>query len=65
MDLVLRLCGANCLGKTLYGGHDFDRWEQETRSHVPAWMAFDFRTMYQAYFDSRLRFNRQPGVALD
>ena len=40
------------LGKNVrYGGHHFDRWEQEMRSHVPAWMAFDFRTMYQAYFD--------------
>ena len=40
------------LGKNVrYGGHDFDRWEQEMRSHVPAWMAFDLRTMYQAYFD--------------
>ena len=40
------------LGKNVrYGGQDFDRWEQEMRSHVAAWMAFDLRTMYQAYFD--------------
>lgn len=40
------------LGKSVtYAGHDFDRWEQEMRSHLPAWMAFDLRTMFQAYFD--------------
>lgn len=40
------------LGKEIrYTGHDFDRWEQEMRSRVPAWSAFDLRTMFQGYFD--------------
>jgi len=34
-----------------YTGHDFDRWEQEMRSRVPAWSAFDLRTMFQGYLD--------------
>lgn len=34
-----------------YTGHDFDRWEQEMRNRVPAWSAFDLRTMFQGYFD--------------
>lgn len=40
------------LGKEIrYTGHDFDRWEQEMRSRVPAWSAFDLRAMFQGYFD--------------
>jgi uncharacterized protein YbjT (DUF2867 family) len=34
-----------------YTGHDFDQWEIQMRSNVPAWNAFDLRTMFQGYFD--------------
>lgn len=40
------------LGKPIhYTGHNFDQWEQQMRTMVPAWTAFDLRTMFQGYFD--------------
>ncbi|MFZ0663244.1 MAG: NmrA family NAD(P)-binding protein [Acidobacteriaceae bacterium] len=40
------------LGKEIkYTGHDFDQWEAQMRSMVPAWTAFDFRTMFEGYFE--------------
>jgi uncharacterized protein YbjT (DUF2867 family) len=40
------------LGKEIrYTGHDFDQWETQMRSKVPAWTAYDLRTMFQGYYD--------------
>lgn len=40
------------LGKEItYTGHNFDQWELQMRTMVPAWTAFDLRTMFQGYFD--------------
>lgn len=40
------------LGKEIrYAGHDFDQWETQMRSQVPAWTAYDLRTMFQGYYD--------------
>lgn len=40
------------LGKEIkYTGHNFDQWEMQMRSMVPAWTAFDLRTMFEGYFD--------------
>lgn len=32
-----------------YGGNDLDAWEQQSRSMLPAWMAYDFRLMYATF----------------
>lgn len=43
---------SNLLDKEIrYAGHNFDDWEQQMRARVPAWAAFDLRSMFQAYFD--------------
>ena len=34
-----------------YTGHDFDQWEQNMRSKMPSWSAFDLRMMLQGYFE--------------
>jgi len=34
-----------------YGGEDLDTWETESRKRAPAWFAFDFRVMFQAYLE--------------
>lgn len=34
-----------------YAGHDFGQWEQQMRSHVSGWQAFDMRVMFEGYFD--------------
>ncbi|MEO6910763.1 MAG: NmrA family NAD(P)-binding protein [Edaphobacter sp.] len=40
------------LGKEIqYTGHNFDQWEMQMRSMVPAWTAYDFRTMFEGYYD--------------
>jgi len=40
------------LGREIhYTGHDFDQVEQQMRSQMPAWSAFDLRTMFQAFFE--------------
>ena len=40
------------LGKEIkYTGHNFDQWELQMRSMVPAWTAFDLRSMFQGFFD--------------
>lgn len=40
------------LGKEIkYTGHDFDQYEQALRAIMPAWSAFDFRVMFQGYFE--------------
>ena len=40
------------LGKEIkYTGHDFDQWEQNMRSRMPSWSAFDLRMMLQGYFE--------------
>jgi uncharacterized protein YbjT (DUF2867 family) len=39
------------LGKpVIYAGHDLDRWENQVRSQMPSWMAFDVRTMFEGFF---------------
>jgi uncharacterized protein YbjT (DUF2867 family) len=40
------------LGKEIkYTGHNFDQWEQNMRTRMPTWSAFDLRMMFQGYFD--------------
>lgn len=40
------------LGKEIrYTGHDFDKWEAQMRSMVPAWSAFDLRLMFEGFFE--------------
>jgi uncharacterized protein YbjT (DUF2867 family) len=39
---------AEALGQDVqYGGNDLDAWEQQARAMLPAWMAYDFRLMYE------------------
>jgi uncharacterized protein YbjT (DUF2867 family) len=33
-----------------YTGHDFERWEADMRQHVPSWLAFAMRQMFEAMF---------------
>ena len=38
------------LGRPIvYGGEDMDAWEKQTAGYLPAWMAFDFRMMYEFF----------------
>jgi uncharacterized protein YbjT (DUF2867 family) len=37
--------------KIKYTGHNFDQWEEQMRSRIPNWSAFDLRMMFQGYFD--------------
>ena len=40
------------LGKEVrYGGHDMEVYEEQMRKMVPAWAAFDFRTMFQGFVE--------------
>ena len=40
------------LGKEVkYTGENFDDWEAQMRDMLPAWSAFDFRVMFQSYFE--------------
>jgi hypothetical protein len=40
------------LGKEIkYAGHDFDQFEEQMRSNMPSWGAFDIRMMLQGYFE--------------
>ena len=32
-----------------YGGNDLDAWETQSRAMLPAWMAYDFRLMYETF----------------
>jgi len=32
-----------------YGGNDLDAWEAQAQSMLPAWMAYDFRLMYETF----------------
>jgi uncharacterized protein YbjT (DUF2867 family) len=42
---------AEALGTAIkYGGNDLDAWEEQSVQYLPAWMAFDFRLMYE-YFN--------------
>lgn len=34
-----------------YGGNDLAAWEEQARQSFPAWMAFDFRIMYQMFHE--------------
>jgi uncharacterized protein YbjT (DUF2867 family) len=44
---------SEALGKTVvYGGDDMDSWEEQAKTMLPEWMAFDFRLMYE-YFQTR------------
>ena len=41
---------SRALGKPItYGGSDLDAWETMAATGLPAWMAFDFRMMYQFF----------------
>ncbi len=38
------------LGKEIkYGGHDMDAWYEQWRQWIPAWMAYEFRIMYELF----------------
>jgi|WetSurMetagenome_2_1015567.scaffolds.fasta_scaffold06396_7 uncharacterized protein YbjT (DUF2867 family) len=44
------------LGKTvIYGGNDLDAWEEQSLLHLPAWMVFDFRLMYEFFQKNGLK----------
>ena len=32
-----------------YAGNDLDAWEQQSLQSFPAWMAFDYRLMYEFF----------------
>ncbi|MGH9587979.1 MAG: NAD-dependent epimerase/dehydratase family protein, partial [Acidobacteriaceae bacterium] len=34
-----------------YTGHDFNQWEKQMRTRMPAWSAFDLRVMFEGYFE--------------
>lgn len=38
-----------------YGGDDLNAWERQSLAHMAAWMAFDFRLMYQWFQTKGLR----------
>ena len=38
------------LGKPVeYTGHDMDRWEAMARGHMPSWLIYDLRAMYEGF----------------
>jgi len=40
----------NVLGRRIaYAGNDLDAWETQSLASLPAWMAFDFRLMYEFF----------------
>lgn len=40
------------LGREIaYGGNDLDAWEEQAREMLPAWMAYDFRIMYELFHE--------------
>lgn len=44
------------LGTTItYAGEDMDAWEKQNAQWIPAWMAFDFRRMYEHFQAKGLR----------
>jgi uncharacterized protein YbjT (DUF2867 family) len=44
------------LGKTIaYGGDDLYAWEEQAKQMLPAWMAFDFRLMYEHFQKEGMR----------
>jgi uncharacterized protein YbjT (DUF2867 family) len=43
---------SKALGKQVtYTGHDFDAWEKQMSKQIPAWMAYDMRTMLEGYVE--------------
>lgn len=47
---------ARALGRPIaYGGDEMDAWEQQMSGMLPAWMAFDFRLMYEHFRTHGLR----------
>lgn len=52
------------LGRTVaYGGDDMDAWEKQTLQYLPAFLAFDFRLMYEFFQREGLQATRED-VAL-
>ena len=46
---------ADALGRDVqYAGDDLDAWQDQSRSMLPAWMAYDFRLMYAAFQEKGL-----------
>lgn len=46
---------SKALGKPVaYAGHDMDAWEKQAVQMLPAWMAFDFRLMYEHFLKKGL-----------
>jgi uncharacterized protein YbjT (DUF2867 family) len=51
---------SEALGTTItYGGNDLDTWEQQAAQFFPAWMAFDFRLMYEFFNKEGLKATSQ------
>lgn len=47
---------SEALGKdVVYGGDDMDVWEEQAKTMLPDWMAFDFRLMYEYFQEAGLR----------
>jgi len=45
----------DALGRDVqYAGDDLDAWQDQSRSMLPAWMAYDFRLMYAAFQEKGL-----------
>lgn len=43
---------SEALGREVaYGGSDLDAWEKQAREMLPAWMAWDFRVMYDMFHE--------------
>lgn len=41
---------SEALGREVrYGGSDLDAWEEQARQGLPAWLAYDFRIMYEMF----------------
>jgi uncharacterized protein YbjT (DUF2867 family) len=56
---------ARALGRPIaYGGEDMDAWERQNAAWFPAWMAFDFRRMYEHFQVHGLQATPQAIAAL-
>jgi uncharacterized protein YbjT (DUF2867 family) len=48
------------LGRTVaYAGDDMDAWQRQAMQYLPAWMAFDFRLMYEHFHRTGLEISQE------
>lgn len=46
---------SKALGRPIaYGGNDLDAWEKASVAYLPAWLVYDFKTMYRAFHEKGL-----------